>query len=272
MRWQTIPSSRSIIWRCASAGSSPSTISPSPQAAATLPHSLARTAQARRRSSTASRGFTNRPAGAFSLSHGPMTDSAVDSLTASPRRFSPPAKPSTFLLERMADHEIAAKARVARTFQNIRLFQGMTLLENLIVAQHRTLMKASGLTFGGLFGSRTIAKQKPAPCSSPRSGSMSSASRHAPTNQRATSPTAPAPPRDRARNVHRSVLLCLDEPAAGLNNRESADLTRLLRAIRAETGVSICSSSTTCPSSWTFPTMSSSSNTAARSPTTPPKA
>jgi branched-chain amino acid transport system ATP-binding protein len=35
------------------------------------------------------------------------------------------------------------------------------------------------------------------------------------------------------------VLLCLDEPAAGLNTRESGDLTRLLRAIRSETGVSI---------------------------------
>ncbi len=35
------------------------------------------------------------------------------------------------------------------------------------------------------------------------------------------------------------VLLCLDEPAAGLNNRESAELTKLLRGIRAQTGVSI---------------------------------
>jgi len=35
------------------------------------------------------------------------------------------------------------------------------------------------------------------------------------------------------------VLLCLDEPAAGLNNRESAELNTFLRTIRDEHGTSI---------------------------------
>jgi branched-chain amino acid transport system ATP-binding protein len=35
------------------------------------------------------------------------------------------------------------------------------------------------------------------------------------------------------------VLLCLDEPAAGLNPHESADLNRLLRTIRDEFGISV---------------------------------
>ena len=60
-----------------------------------------------------------------------------------------------FLLERLLDYRIAKVARVARTFQNIRLFSGMTALENLVVAQHNVLMAASGFTFAGLLGLRS---------------------------------------------------------------------------------------------------------------------
>ena len=57
-----------------------------------------------------------------------------------------------FLLERLLNFRVAKLARVARTFQNIRLFPGMTVLENLVVAQHNVLMAASGFTLAGLFG------------------------------------------------------------------------------------------------------------------------
>src|SRR5437879_10876547 len=58
----------------------------------------------------------------------------------------------TIQLERLNDFRISKLAKVARTFQNIRLFPGMTALENLMVAQHNALMRASGLTFLGLIG------------------------------------------------------------------------------------------------------------------------
>ena len=57
-----------------------------------------------------------------------------------------------YLLERMFGHEIGRHARVARTFQNVRLFPGMSVLENLLVAQHNKLMHASGMSIFGLLG------------------------------------------------------------------------------------------------------------------------
>ena len=66
------------------------------------------------------------------------------------------------------------------------------------------------------------------------------------------------------------MLLCLDEPAAGLNPRESAELNELLRAIRTENDISILLIEHDMGVVMGSPTTSSCSTTARRSPTATP--
>jgi branched-chain amino acid transport system ATP-binding protein len=147
---------------------------------------------------------------------------------------------AAFLLERLPGFRITKEARVARTFQNVRLFAGMTLLENLLVAQHNTLMIASGFTFLGLFGAPSYARAQQAAIDKARYWLDRVGLAH-----RADDPAGALPyGAQRRLEIARAmctdpVLLCLDEPAAGLNNTESAELNRLLRAIRSEHGTSI---------------------------------
>lgn len=146
----------------------------------------------------------------------------------------------TIALERLNDFRIAKQAKVARTFQNIRLFPGMTALENLMVAQHNALMLASGLTFLGLIGVpsyRTAEK---------RAVDLATAwLRRVGLLDRADDAAGNLAYGDQRRlEIARAMctepaLLCLDEPAAGLNARESAALSELLLSIRNEQGTSI---------------------------------
>jgi branched-chain amino acid transport system ATP-binding protein len=147
---------------------------------------------------------------------------------------------ASFLLERLPGFRIAREARVARTFQNVRLFTGMTLLENLLVAQHNTLMLASGFTMLGLIGSRAYARAEAAAVDKSRywldrvglAARADDAAGALPYGAQRRLEIARAMCTDPA-------LLCLDEPAAGLNNRESAELNEFLHAIRDEHGTSI---------------------------------
>ncbi|MFT0893264.1 ABC transporter ATP-binding protein [Pseudochelatococcus sp. G4_1912] len=142
---------------------------------------------------------------------------------------------SSILLERLPGHRIAQDAHVARTFQNIRLFSGMTVLENLLVAQHNTLMQASGFSLAGLLGLPVFRKAEKAAVEKARYWLET-------INllDRADDPAGDLPYGDQRRlEIARAmctdpVLLCLDEPAAGLNPRESAQLNTLLLSLRAE--------------------------------------
>jgi branched-chain amino acid transport system ATP-binding protein len=145
-----------------------------------------------------------------------------------------------FLLERLLNFRVAKVARVARTFQNIRLFPAMTVLENLVVAQHNALMLASGFSFAGLFGLKSYRAAENAALDKARywldrTGLLARADHAA---------GALAYGEQRRLEIARAmctdpVLLCLDEPAAGLNARESAELNALLKFIRREHAISI---------------------------------
>ncbi len=147
---------------------------------------------------------------------------------------------TAYLLERLPDFQIPAKAKVARTFQNIRLFSGMTVLENLLVAQHNKLMLASGFTVLGLFG---------APAYRKASAESRDLAAHwlekANLIDRADDPAGDLPyGAQRRLEIARAMctgpeLLCLDEPAAGLNPKESLALNALLNDIKDNTGTSI---------------------------------
>jgi branched-chain amino acid transport system ATP-binding protein len=147
---------------------------------------------------------------------------------------------SSYLLERMPDFRISWKAKVARTFQNIRLFGGMTVLENLLVAQHNPLMLASGFTFLGVLGIGGYKASEKQAIEKAKFWLDKINLTH-----RADDPAADLPYGDQRRlEIARAmctdpVLLCLDEPAAGLNPRESLDLNNLLLSIRKDLGTAL---------------------------------
>ena len=181
-------------------------------------------------------GFYKPSSGRIVLSPGgEAPDALVDRLTRSGHRSISTPQGSVFLLERMPDYQIGWHAKVARTFQNIRLFSGMTVLENLIVAQHNALMRASGWTILGLLGAPSYRNSERRAVELARYwldriGLL----------DRADIAAGELPyGAQRRLEIARAmctepVLLCLDEPAAGLNPRESTDLNALLRSIQAE--------------------------------------
>jgi branched-chain amino acid transport system ATP-binding protein len=185
-------------------------------------------------------GFYKPTVGRIAFSPGGLDDARVEALTATGRKSGRDGGDEIFLLERMADHEIAKKARVARTFQNIRLFPGMSVLENLIVAQHLALNAASGFSMFGLLGLPIWRSAERQAVARATEWLDRISLRH-----RANDPAGDLPYGDQRRlEIARAMcagpdLLCLDEPAAGLNANESAGLASLLRGIRDRDGVSI---------------------------------
>jgi branched-chain amino acid transport system ATP-binding protein len=143
------------------------------------------------------------------------------------------------LLEQMEGFRIA-RAGLARTFQNIRLFGQMSVLENLVVAQHNALMRASGYTVLGVLGFASYRHAERRAVERARSwldkinlterADWNAANLHYGQQRRLEIARA---------MCTQPKLLCLDEPAAGLNPRETAELGQLLVGIRDEFGIGV---------------------------------
>ncbi len=138
-------------------------------------------------------------------------------------------------LKKFSDFKIAQKAGVARTFQNIRLFPQMSVLENMMVAQHNKLMMASGFSLLGLINAPSfLKKEKEAKEISKYWLDIINLTNRADDN------AGDLPYGDQRKlEIVRAMciephLLCLDEPAAGLNAKESAELNKLLKFIQKE--------------------------------------
>jgi len=141
----------------------------------------------------------------------------------------------TIALKKFTDYKIAQKAKVARTFQNIRLFPAMSVLENLLVAQHNELMVASGYSIFGILNlKRYQDKEKQAVEKAKYWLDIIGLTNRADDN------AGDLPYGDQRKlEIVRAMciepkLLCLDEPAAGLNPKESSELNKLLEFIKID--------------------------------------
>ncbi len=128
-------------------------------------------------------------------------------------------------------------AGLARTFQNIRLFREMSVVENLLVAQH---MQANRNLIAGILntpGYRRAENQaldrafywlevvEMVECANRLAGTLSYGQQRRLEIARAMC-TGPE-------------MICLDEPAAGLNPVETHALSRIVRTLREQHGVTV---------------------------------
>jgi branched-chain amino acid transport system ATP-binding protein len=147
---------------------------------------------------------------------------------------------SNLRVDTLSGHQIVTKAGIARTFQNIRLFKGMTALENLLVAQHTALSGGGMLQFKGLFGLKAYRdKEEEAVVKAMKWLRRMNLSARADDLAGDLSYG-----QQRRLEIARAMcldpgFLCLDEPAAGLNPKESGELGEDLQRLKHEDGVGV---------------------------------
>ena len=128
-------------------------------------------------------------------------------------------------------------AGIGRTFQNIRLFQSMTVLENVLVGLHLTLKSNLGDHF---ISSRRQRREEEAARERGRELLRLVGLRNVDDELAKNLPYGDQRRLELARALaNNPALLLLDEPTAGMNPRETAQMTALIARLRKELGISI---------------------------------
>jgi branched-chain amino acid transport system ATP-binding protein len=126
---------------------------------------------------------------------------------------------------------------ISRTYQNIRLFANMTALENIMVGMHPHLKT---IWFEAILRTPRLAKEeKDSIAEATRllqfvglAGAGDELARNLPYGAQRRLEIARA-------LANKPRLLLLDEPTAGMNNKETAEMTEFIRRLRSELGISI---------------------------------
>jgi len=138
------------------------------------------------------------------------------------------------------DPNIVTSLGIARTFQNVRLFANMTILENVMVAQH---CRTKQLIYGALFQTKAFRKEERE--IRERAVEILGFFGHRLIGYRLDQPAFTLSYANRRRlEIARAMatqprLLLLDEPVAGMNPVETAELTALIGRLRSEWGFTI---------------------------------
>ncbi|MBD0338159.1 MAG: ABC transporter ATP-binding protein [Thermoleophilia bacterium] len=130
---------------------------------------------------------------------------------------------------------------VARTFQNVRLFPNMTVLENVLIGQHT---RTGTGPVGAILRTPAFRRQEEQAVEKAKETLAFFGSRL--VGYRFDQPANVLSYANRRRlEIARAMasepkLLLLDEPTAGMNPRETAELTELVAKLRDEQGFTIC--------------------------------
>jgi len=131
----------------------------------------------------------------------------------------------------------AAAMGLGRTFQNIRLFNNMTALENVLVGMNCRL---KSVWVGALFGFKSVKEEEQRAVERARELLTFVGLR----NKAETTAKNLAYGLQRRLEIARALatdpkLLLLDEPTAGMNPQETVEATRLIKRVRDELGITI---------------------------------